>query len=172
MKKIIYSAVLFAICSSEAMAGGLVTNSNQSASFLRNPARDAVIDIDGVYTNPAGVCFMPNGFHLGLTGQHPEQQRIATTTFKPLALNQNHLGEATRTYKGKASAPIVPSFQAAYVMDKWTLSASMAVTGGGGKCTFDNGTGSLETLCALPVQSSALISLSALRKNISQTRLW
>lgn len=148
MKNIIYSAVLFAICSSEAMAGGLVTNSNQSASFLRNPARDAVIDIDGVYTNPAGVCFMPNGFHLGLTGQHPEQQRIATTTFKPLALNQNHLGEATRTYKGKASAPIVPSFQAAYVMDKWTVSASFAVGGGGGKCTFDKGIGSLECLVA------------------------
>ena len=148
MKKIFYSAVLFAVCSSEAMAGGLVTNSNQSASFLRNPARDAVIDIDGVYTNPAGVCFMPNGFHLGLTGQHPEQQRIATTKFQPLALNQNYLGEATRTYKGQASAPIVPSFQAAYVMDKWTVSASFAVGGGGGKCTFDKGIGSLECLVA------------------------
>ena len=87
MKKIIYSAVLFAICSSEAMAGGLVTNSNQSASFLRNPARDAVIDIDGVYTNPAGVCFMPNGFHLGLSFQHPEQKRIVTTTFPTLGNN-------------------------------------------------------------------------------------
>ena len=148
MKKIFYSAVLFAVCSSEAMAGGLVTNSNQSASFLRNPARDAVIDIDGVYTNPAGVCFMPNGFHLGLTGQHPEQQRIVTTTFQPLALNQYHLGEATRTYKGQASAPIVPSFQAAYVMDKLTVSASFAVGGGGGKCTFDKGIGSLECLVA------------------------
>ena len=160
MKKIFYSAVLFAVCSSEAMAGGLVTNSNQSASFLRNPARDAVIDIDGVYTNPAGVCFMPNGFHLGLSFQHPEQKRIVTTSsfmkidgvdnkIPLLALNQNYLGEATREYTGTASAPVVPSFQLAYVMDKLTLSASMAVTGGGGKCTFDNGTGSLETLCAL-----------------------
>ena len=148
MKKIIYSAVLFAICSSEAMAGGLVTNSNQSASFLRNPARDAVIDIDGVYTNPAGVCFMPNGFHLGLSFQHPEQKRIVTTTFPALALNQNHLGESTRKYTGTASAPVVPSFQLAYVMDKLTLSASMAVTGGGGKCTFDEGIGSLECFVA------------------------
>ena len=148
MKRFFYSAVLFAVCSSEAMAGGLVTNSNQSASFLRNPARDAVIDIDGVYTNPAGVCFMPNGFHLGLTAQHPEQKRIVTTTFPALALNQNHPGEATRRYTGTASAPIVPSFQLAYVMDKWTVSASMAVTGGGGKCTFDEGIGSLECLVA------------------------
>ena len=66
-----------------------------------------------------------------------------------LAFNQNHLGEPVRKYTGTASAPVVPSFQLAYVMDKWTLSASMAVTGGGGKCTFDEGTGSLETLCAL-----------------------
>ena len=145
MKKIIYSAVLFAICSSEAMAGGLVTNSNQSASFLRNPARDAVIDIAGVYTNPAGVCFMPNGFHLGLTAQHPEQQRIATTTFPYYKYNVNDPTE-THKFKGKASAPIVPSFQAAYVMDKLTLSASFAVTGGGGKCTFDEGIGSIEML--------------------------
>ena len=148
MKRFFYSAVLFAVCSSEAMAGGLVTNSNQSASFLRNPARDAVIDIDGVYTNPAGVCFMPNGFHLGLSFQHPEQKRIVTTTFPALALNQNHLGESTRKYTGTASAPVVPSFQLAYVMDKWTLSASMAVTGGGGKCTFDEGIGSLECFVA------------------------
>lgn len=146
MKKIFYSVVLLAVCSTEAMAGGLVTNSNQSASFLRNTARDAVIDIDGVYTNPAGVCFMPNGFHLGLTAQHPEQKRIVTTTFPTLALNQNHLGESTRKYTGTASAPVVPSFQAAYVMDKLTVSASMAVTGGGGKCTFDEGIGSLECL--------------------------
>ena len=160
MKKIFYSVVLLAVCSTEAMAGGLVTNSNQSASFLRNTARDAVIDIDGVYTNPAGVCFMPNGFHLGLSFQHPEQKRMVTTgsfmkikgvdePIPILAFNQNHLGEPVRKYTGTASAPVVPSFQLAYVMDKWTLSASMAVTGGGGKCTFDEGTGSLETLCAL-----------------------
>lgn len=160
MKRFFYSAVLFAVCSTEAMAGGLVTNSNQSASFLRNPARDAVIDIDGVYTNPAGVCFMPNGFHLGLSFQHPEQKRMVTTgnfmkikgvdePIPILALNQNHLGEPVRKYTGTASAPIVPSFQLAYVMDKLTVSASMAVTGGGGKCTFDEGIGSLECLVAM-----------------------
>ena len=33
-------------------------------------------------------------------------------------------------------------------MDKLTLSASMAVTGGGGKCTFDEGIGSLECFVA------------------------
>ena len=165
MKKIFYSAVLFAVCSLEAMAGGLVTNSNQSASFLRNPARDAVVDIDGVYTNPAGVCFMPNGFHLGLSFQHPEQKRIVTTTFPSLALNQNYLGEATRKYTGTASAPVVPSFQLAYVMDKLTVSASMAVTGGGGKCTFDEGIGSLECLVSTTPMTAVKQLLAATPDN-------
>ena len=47
-----------------ATAGGILTNTNQSIDFLRNPARDAAIGIDGVYSNPAGVAFMPEGFHL------------------------------------------------------------------------------------------------------------
>lgn len=131
-----------------ATAGGLVTNSNQSASFLRNPARDAVIDIDGVYTNPAGISFLRPGFHLGLTIQHPEQQRNVTTCFQPLAGNVNHLGQACRTFKGQASAPAVPSFQAAYVWKHWTAQASFAFTGGGGKCEFDDGIGSIESMFA------------------------
>ena len=155
MKRFFYSALFLLGTSVSVLAGGLVTNSNQSASFLRNPARDGVIDIDGVYTNPAGVCFLPAGFHLGLTIQHPEQQRNVTTTFPTLALNSNHLGESTRLYKGQASAPVVPSFQAAYVMDKWTFSASFAFSGGGGKCEFDNGIGSIESVLSLVPASVA-----------------
>ena len=32
-----------------ANAGGILTNTNQSIAFLRNPARDGAIGIDGVY---------------------------------------------------------------------------------------------------------------------------
>ena len=46
-------------------AGGILTNTNQSVYFLRNPARDAAIGLDGVYSNPAGVEFIKDGFHLG-----------------------------------------------------------------------------------------------------------
>ena len=49
-----------------AWAGGLLTNTNQNIEFLRNPARDAAIGIDGVYSNPAGVLFLGEGFHLSL----------------------------------------------------------------------------------------------------------
>lgn len=135
------------------LAGGLVTNTNQSASFVRNPARDAVIDLDAVYSNPGGTCFLPLGFHLGFTAQHPEQQRDITTSFASLAMNQEYLGQSTRKYNGHASAPLVPSMQAAYAMEKWTVSASFAIGGGGGMCQFKEGIGSIEsTLSLVPMK--------------------
>ena len=36
-------------------AGGLVTNANQSAMFTRFQCRDASLDIDAAYYNPAGL---------------------------------------------------------------------------------------------------------------------
>ena len=47
-------------------AGGLLTNTNQSFIFGRNFARDGVIAIDGVYSNPAGVAFLGKGLHLSV----------------------------------------------------------------------------------------------------------
>lgn len=47
--------------SSLTFAGGLLTNTNQNVAFLRNPARDGAIGIDGVYSNPAGVAFCRTG---------------------------------------------------------------------------------------------------------------
>ena len=65
MKKILASFIVFTMTSVSAFAGGILTNTNQSIDFLRNPARDAAIGLDGVYSNPAGVVFLPEGFHLG-----------------------------------------------------------------------------------------------------------
>ena len=55
MKKILASFIVFTMTSVSAFAGGILTNTNQSIDFLRNPARDAAIGLDGVYSNPAGV---------------------------------------------------------------------------------------------------------------------
>ncbi len=151
MNKISIIASVMMLSTSVANAGGLLTNTNQHASFLRNPSRDAIIDIDGVYSNPAGVAFMNQGFHVGLTLQNATQTRNITTTFAGLAGNLNHLGEATRLYEGKASAPVIPSLQAAYVWDKWTASFGAAISGGGGKCEFANGIGSFEAPYSLMV---------------------
>lgn len=106
-------------------------------------ARGASIDIDGVYSNPAGLSFLPeDGFYLSLTGQSAYQTREITSTFP---LFQAVDGEGTsRLYKGTASAPFIPSFHGAYKKGDWTISASFAITGGGGKA-------SLMTVCPCSV---------------------
>ena len=131
---------------SSAFAGGLLTNTNQNAVFLRNPARDAVIAIDGVYSNPAGIAFLPKGFHLSLSWQSAIQKRQITSNarFYPLNTENNN---SEHFFEGKAIAPVIPSFQAAYVFnDKWSVSAQFAVGGGGGKCEFENGLPMFEKL--------------------------
>ena len=71
-----------------ASAGGILTNTNQSIDFLRNPARDAAIGLDGVYSNPAGVAFLPEGFHLGINWQYAHQTRTITLTDDFFSLGQ------------------------------------------------------------------------------------
>ena len=118
-----------------AFAGGLLHNTNQHIAFMRMMARGASHEIDGVYTNPAGLAFMDHdGWTLSLNIQSATQSRDALTTFA-LFPEADH----TRLYKGKASAPVIPSLYGAYKKDRWTFSGFFGFTGGGGKCSFDNG---------------------------------
>ena len=149
MKKNTLISAALSMVSSLTFAGGLLTNTNQNVAFLRNPARDGAIGIDGVYSNPAGVVWLTPGFHLSLNIQSAYQTRIVKSTFAPFAYGVKNNGQETKRFEGEASAPIVPSFQAAYNTERWSFSASFAVTGGGGKCTFDNGLGSFESQAAL-----------------------
>ncbi|MFW9596506.1 MAG: OmpP1/FadL family transporter [Paludibacter sp.] len=147
-------AVITALTAAPAFAGGLLTNTNQSVHFLRNPARNASTEIDAVYTNPAGLTFLSDGLHLSLTSQSAFQTRTITSTFAPFAYSNN--GNPTKVFKGEASAPIIPSFQLAYKNDKFVFSTSFAVTGGGGKAIFNHGLPSFEAgLSVLPAALTA-----------------
>ena len=132
-----------------ATAGGLLTNTNQNVAFLRNPCRDASIGIDGVYSNPAGVLFLPEGLHLSLNIQSAHQTRTVTSTFAGFAFGKDNGGESRKVFEGEAHAPVVPSVQAAYNKGRWSWQAGFAVTGGGGKCVFDDGLGSFESIVSL-----------------------
>lgn len=137
MKKLLLISAATLIVSTSTFAGDYLTNTNQHAAFLRMAARGASIDVDGVYSNPAGLAFLPkNGFHLSLTGQSAYQTREIAATSGLWTLDGQ---ETTQNYKGTASAPFIPSFHGVYKDDKWAISASFAVTGGGGKASFDNG---------------------------------
>lgn len=150
-------------------AGGLLTNTNQSFIFGRNFARDGVIAIDGVYSNPAGVAFLGKGLHLSLGGQSASQTRTirsGMTLLKPAGLPMTdeqwmqspyahplslNGGDANgiKSFKGEASAPFIPSVQAALNYDKWGFQFAFGLVGGGGKCTFNRGLGSFERQVAL-----------------------
>ena len=135
-------------------AGGILTNTNQSAHFIRMLARDASLQIDAVYTNPAGLVKLDDGFHFSFTNQSAFQTRTIRSTFAPFA---GYGGNQQKEYVGKASVPIIPSFQGAYKTGKWVLSGSMAITGGGGKATFNDGLPSFEsTISTLPLAISAM----------------
>ena len=142
MRKISLIGFVTLIVSIPTFAGGLLTNTNQHVAFLRMLARGASIDIDGVYSNPAGLAFLPgDGLYLSLNGQSAYQTRNIDMTF-PLFPEDGH----RRYYKGKASAPFIPSFQGAYKKGDWTISGSFAVGGGGGKASFDDGLGMFDSM--------------------------
>ena len=138
--------------SASALAGGLLTNTNQNAAFLRNPAQEGAIGIDALYSNPAGVAFLSEGFHLSINWQMAAQQRIMTTNTPVFAAGIANNGAKTKEFKGKAFTPVMPSFHAAYVFnEKWSASAAFTVTGGGGKCEFDNGLPMFEAMVGGPL---------------------
>ena len=150
MNKIKSSCLAFVLAAAQTvMAGGLLTNTNQNVSFLRNPARDAAIGIDGVYSNPAGVVFLGDGFHLSLNIQNALQTRTVSSWSELYKLGMNNNGSDFKEFEGEANAPILPSLQAAYNKGKWSYQFGFAITGGGGKCTFDYGIPTFESSIAM-----------------------
>lgn len=140
-------------------AGGLLTNTNQSIAFLRSLARDGAIGIDGVYSNPAGVAFLPMGLHLSLSVQNVYQTRTINSGltipalqgspfYQPFKLNGGN-DNGVKEFKGKASVPILPSFQIAKNYEKWGFQLGFGIVGGGGKATFNSGLPTFERQTAL-----------------------
>ena len=131
-KKFFLAAILSAVVALPSFAGGILTNSNQSVQFMRVFARGAVIDVDGVYFNPAGLAFMNDGFHLSFSWQNAYQERNINST-------SSLFPEGKRLFKGTASAPIIPSLHGVYKKDKLAISGFLGLVGGGGKASFDDG---------------------------------
>jgi len=124
---------------SASFAGGILTNTNQSARFARLMALEASTRADAAYYNPAGTIKLGEGFHFTFSNQSAFQERIINSTFDGYKMAYGSDGNNFKQFKGTASAPIIPSLQGVYRKGKWALSGSVAVVGGGGKATFDNG---------------------------------
>lgn len=132
-----------------AYAGGIVTNANQSAAYVRMLARDASTSIDAVYYNPAGLTKLNDGFHLSLSNQSIFQKKTIENKF-PL------LHEAK--YVGDVAAPLFPDFYAVYKRGKMAFGFGFQPNSGGGSAKYDTGLPSFE----IPVSSiPAMLSLPA-----------
>jgi long-chain fatty acid transport protein len=123
------------------LAGGLVTNTNQSAAWVRLPARNASVGVDAAYYNPAGLMKLENGFHLSVSNQSIFQTRTIKNYYSgpggSFGLNQN-------TYEGTVTALAFPTVYAVYKMDKLAFSAGFMPIGGGGGAEYKKGLPSFE----------------------------
>lgn len=134
MKKTIIT-LFYSALASIVMAGGIVTNTNQSASFIRNPARDASIGVAATYFNPAGLTQLKDGFYVSLSNQFVKQTRTIETSFP--GLNRSE-------FEGAVSAPLFPSAYAVYKKNKFAFSLGFNPIGGGGSAVYEEGLPSFE----------------------------
>lgn len=130
-----------------AFAGGIVTNANLSAAYIRMPAQDATLGIDAVYYNPAGVAFLADGFYIQVNNQYISQSREITTNYPNINRTK---------FEGGVLAPLFPTFYMVYKKDKVAFSFGLEPVGGGGSAKFDNGLPSFEQqIAAIPAALTA-----------------
>lgn len=120
-----------------AFGGGIVTNSNQSAAWVRTMVRDASTDADAVYYNPAGLIKLTDGFHFSLNSQTIFQNKDVTS-------NYQFLNGTPKKYHGAVKAPVFPGFYAAWKQNKLAVSFGFNPVGGGGGAEFKKGLPSFE----------------------------
>jgi len=155
MKKLIVITGLV-LCFSSVFAGGLLTNGNQSAQYIRMLSRNASTSPDAVYFNPAGLMRMENGFYFAVQSQSLFQTKTVESGF-PL-LNSGK-------YEGTLAAPIFPTAFAIYKKDKFAFSLGLGPNSGGGSITFDRGLPSFEKTISKLVPG--LADLSKIGKTVS-----
>jgi len=157
MKKIALS-VAFMMLLQLSFAGGILTNYNQSAQYVRMLSRNASLNVDAVFYNPAGLVKLEDGWHFSFSSQTIWQTREVTTGF-PL-LNNDY-------YEGKTFAPVFPDLYGVYKKNKLALSFGLAPVGGGGSAKFDDGLPTFE----IPVSKivPALSGLSQISPSLAVT---
>jgi len=157
MRKIFVLLVAVGFAANFAWAGGIMTNTNQSASYIRMLARDASLGIDAVYYNPAGLTSLADGFHLSLNNQSIFQNRSIRNDL--ILLNQSE-------FKGAVSAPLFPSVYAVYNTGKLAFSFGFNPVGGGGSAVYEDGLPSFEAQVAGLVPMLAATGVTGYRNDI------
>ncbi len=147
MKKAIVLA-LAVLVSVPLAFSAIITNTNQSVGYFRLLARNASLDIDAVYYNPAGLVKLQDGFHLALHNQSIWQDKTITNDFPLLNSGQ---------YVGTVRVPFYPDFYAVYKSGPLALSFGFGPNGGGGTANYATGLPEFETgISGLPTMLSLM----------------
>lgn len=139
MRKLLLSIIATGV-TTWVMAGGIVTNTNQSASYIRMPAQDATLSIDAAYYNPAGLAFISDGFYVSINNQYIAQTREITSTFP---------GMNRKKFEGGVTAPLFPGLYMVFKKERVAFSLAVNPIGGGGSAKFVNGLPSFEQQVAV-----------------------
>lgn len=135
MKKTVWLLGLVLALSLSVSAGGILTNGNQSAAYVRLLARNASLEVDAVYYNPAGLVKLSDGFHLSLNNQYISQDKTIINGF-PL-LNSSE-------YVGEVRVPVFPDVYGVYKKGRMAFSFGFGPNAGGGSADFKKGLPSFE----------------------------
>jgi len=124
-----------------------ISLSAQTAHSIRNVARDASIEIDAVYTNPAGLVKLPDGIHISVNNRSTFQKNEIKSDYIPFSAT----GESNKSFTSKANSIITPNVLAAYKKDKWAISVGLGVSNYD-KLKFTKGISTYESsISSLPV---------------------
>lgn len=134
--KRLFSSLAVVLIAKYAIGGGILTNTSQSAQYVRMLSRGASTQIDAVYYNPAGLIKMENGLHVSVNNQSLFQKSTVTTT---KALNN-------KEFIGDGTVPFFPSGFAVYKIDNFAFSFGFGQISGGITTTYDKGLPSFEEL--------------------------
>ena len=135
MKKFIFGIFILLLCINLALAGGIVTNANQSAQYIRTLNRNASTSVDAAYYNPAGLAKLDDGIYFLLSNQSISQTKEVASDLATLNAAE---------YTGEVRAMIFPDVHVAYKMGDLALSGSIMPIGGGGSADYADGLPSFE----------------------------
>lgn len=136
MKKILFVSI--SLCTvANIFAGGLVTNTNQSALFTRFQCRDATIDIDAAYYNPAGLVHFSDGFFLSVNNMTIGEALLIESEYE-------NYSDQTKEFNGRVLTPFYPAVYSVYKKGKLAFSGSLNIISGSGNIEYNNGLSSFE----------------------------
>ena len=136
MKKYLFISVLVCL-QINLFAGGLVTNNNQSALFTRFQCRDATIDIDAAYYNPAGLVHFSDGFFLSVNNMSIGEALLIESKYENYA-------DQTKEFNGRVLTPFFPAIYSVYKKGRFAFSGSLNIISGSGNIKYNNGLSSFE----------------------------